>query len=373
MKCFDTKLAAMIIAGLAMVGLITTAQAIEPTVITFDYGTEGFDANPDCETIHEDGGNPGAFWNFANRYCDGDWVVRAYFDTRTSTNPAFVGDYTAKGPVRISVDVNVNRYDFLSFWGPPFEVEEYRQLVLELIDYDDPYTDPDTGYSWPWTSVIYAAGYFPDRLDGWKNFEIDIADPTATEVPEGWFGFGGPENPTTYMPQLPPDRTFADVMAGVDEIVLHSVEPGYFYSIGFLHDIDFDNLTIKELPQECEGQEATVYVGYDGIVVGGQFDGQVYSGKLNGTHEDDIIVGTDAQDDIQGLHGNDLICAGDGNDKVHGGQGADIMFGEEGDDNLLGQQGTDFLHGGPGDDMVNGGPGADTCVEASSFHLCGEY
>ena len=69
----------------------------------------------------------------------------------------------------------------------------------------------------------------------------------------------------------------------------------------------------------------------------------------------------------------DLICAGDGNDKVHGGQGEDIMFGEEGDDNLLGQQGSDFLHGGPGDDMINGGPGSDTCIEASSFHLCGEY
>jgi hypothetical protein len=253
------------------------------------------------------------------------------------------------------------------------EVEEYRVLVAEFIDYDNPYTDPDTGYSWPWTSAMYIMDNFQDREAGWKTFTVDIEDPSATEVPEGWIGFGGPESPTTYMPQLPPDRTFGDVMAGVDEIVFHSVEPGYFYSIGFLHDMDFDNITIKELPHECEGQEATVYVGYDGIVHGGEYDGMPYTGDLVGTHDDDVIVGTDGKDDIQGLHGNDLICAGDGNDKVHGGQGEDIMFGEEGDDNLLGQQGSDFLHGGPGDDMINGGPGADTCIEASSFQLCGEY
>jgi hypothetical protein len=371
MRSFNFRLAGTIVAVLAIAGLLTTAQAIEPTVVTFDYGLEGFDADPDCSTVNDDGGNPGAFWNFANRYCDGPWFVRAYFDVRTSTNPAFVGDYTAKGPVRISVDVNVNDYTYHGWWTMP--VEEYRQLVVELIDHDNPYTDPDTGYSWPWTSVIYPAGYFQNRAAGWKTFTIDIEDPSATEVPEGWTGFGGPESPTTYMPQLPPDRTFADVMAGVDEIVFHSIEPGYFYSIGFTHDMDFDNITIKELPQECQGQEATVYVGYDGIVHGGEYDGMPYTGDLVGTHDNDVIVGTDGKDDIQGLHGNDLICAGAGNDKVHGGQGEDVMFGEEGDDNLLGQQGTDYLSGGPGDDMVNGGPGSDTCVEASSFQLCGEY
>jgi hypothetical protein len=362
-----------LIALIAMLTIVTGAQAIEPTVVTFDNGVEGWDADPDCTVIHDDGGNPGAFMNFANNDCEGMWYLRAYFDVRTSTNPAFVGDYTAKGPVRISVDVNVNFYDYFSWWGPPMEVEEYRQLVVEFIDYDHIYVDPDTGHSWPWTSVIYEIDNFQDRTAGWKTFQVDIADPNATELPEGWIGFGGPESPTNYMSQLPPDYTFADVMAGVDEIVFHSIKPGYFYSIGFLHDMDFDNITIKELPQECQGQQATVYVGYDGIVHGGQFDGQPYNGNLTGTHGDDIIVGTDGQDDINGLHGNDLICAGAGNDKVHGGLGEDIMFGEEGDDNLLGQKGTDFLSGGPGEDMVNGGPGSDTCIEASSFQLCGEY
>ena len=369
MRLFNRKLVATLVTGLALIGFATSASALEPTVVTFDNGVEGWTAGPDCQPIIDDGGNPGAFWNFANRYCDGDWFVRAYFRTWNDTDPAFIGDYTAKGSVRITVDVNVNDYTLHGWWT--MEVEEYRQLVVEFIDYDNPYTDPDTGYSWPWTSVIYQAGYFPNREAGWKTFTVDIADPSATEVPEGWVGFGGPE--IDWMPALPPNRTFADVLAGIDEIQIHTFEPGQFYDQAFIYDINFDNITIKELPQECQGYEATVYVGYDGIVRGGQFDGQPYNGRLTGTHGDDVIVGTDAKDDIQGLHGNDLICAGAGNDKVHGGQGEDVMFGEEGDDNLLGQQGIDYLNGGPGEDMVNGGPGSDTCVEATSFKLCGEY
>jgi len=366
-----------ILRGMAALTAMTMAftpavVALEPTVVTFDNGMEGWSANPDCETINADAGNPGAYLNIEPRADCGDgYFYKSRFKLETETNPAFLGDYTAKGPVRISIDVNINFFDFFGFF--PIAVEEYTELNVEFIDYDNSYTDPATGYSWPYTSVLYTGETFNSRDDGWKTFDIDIEDPLATEVPEGWTGFGGPENPDTYMPQLPPGVTFADVMAGVDEIQFHTWKPGYSYAIRFLYDIDFDNITIKELPHECQGQEATVYVGYDGIVHGGQFDGQPYNGRLTGTHGNDIIVGTDAQDDIQGLHGHDLICAGAGNDKVHGGQGEDVMFGEDGDDNLLGQQGIDYLSGGPGEDMVNGGPGSDTCVEATSFKLCGEY
>jgi hypothetical protein len=357
--------------AIALVGFVTAAYALEPTIITFDDGTEGWDANPDCETINMDGGNPDAYWNFVNRECDGNYVVRAWFDLRTSTNPAFIGDYTTRGPVRLSVDMNTNFYDYIPFWGDPVQVEEYRQLVVEFIDYDNPYTDPVTGYSWPWTSVMYLAGPFANRDAGWKTFNIDIADPMATELPEGWVGFGGPEHPTTYMPQLPPDRTFSDVLAEVDELVLHSIEPGYFYSIGFLHDFDVDNLAIRELPQECMGVAATVYVGYDGIVHGGQFDGRVYDGVLHGSDDHDVIVGTDAHDTINGRDGSDLICARGGDDIVIGGQGDDVIVGGEGDDNLIGHQGDDYLIGGEGVDHLNGSQGLDSCASGEVVNNCG--
>lgn len=367
-----------ILLGMAVLAAMTiafapAAVALEPTVVTFDNGMEGWSANPDCETINADGGNSGAYLNIQPNGCDNNWFTKSRFKIETETNPAFIGDYTAKGPVRLSFDVDSNFWDF--WWNEPigsgFPLEEYLRVVVEFIDHDNPWTDPDTGHAWPWTSVIYVADYLPHRDDGWKTIEIDIEDPNATELPEGWVGFGGPE--VDWLPALPPNRTFADVLAGIDEIQIHTWEPGMFYPQQYLYDLNFDNITIKELPQECQGYEATVYVGYDGIVHGGQFDGQPYNGRLTGTHGDDVIVGTDGQDDIQGLHGNDLICAGAGNDKVHGGQGEDVMFGEEGDDHLLGQQGMDFLHGGPGEDMVNGGPGSDTCIEATSFKLCGEY
>jgi hypothetical protein len=355
------------------VGLVSTAQAIQPSVVTFDNGTEGFDANPDCETINATGGNPDSYLNFVNHDCANTYYLRAYFDLRTSSNPAFTGDYTAMGPLRISVDVNVNRYDYLNWWDPSnsVPVEEYRQLVVELIDYDNPYTDPETGYSWPWTSVMYIAGPFQNRDAGWKTFNIDIEDPLATEVPEGWVGFGGPEDPNTYMPQLPPTRTFTDVLAEVDEIVFHSIEPGYFYSIGFIHDIDVDNISIGALPQECNGAEATVFVDYNGIVHGGQFDGKAFNGVLHGSDGNDIIVGSSGNNTIVGGAGDDVICGGGGNDNINGQQGNDVILGGDGDDNLIGHDGNDYLVGGDGRDHLNGGQGSDSCAQGEVVNNCG--
>jgi Ca2+-binding RTX toxin-like protein len=218
---------------------------------------------------------------------------------------------------------------------------------------------------------MYPAGVFPNRDAGWKTFNIDIEDPLATEVPEGWVGFGGPENPETYMPQLPPDRTFADVLAGIDEIVFHSIEPGYFYAIGFLHDLDFDNISIGSIPQICNGQEATIYVDYEGIIRGGHFDGRPYTGVMHGTDGNDVIVGGPEGDTIVARDGHDMICGGGGDDNINGQYGDDFIDGGEGDDNIIGHIGDDFLVGGEGRDHLNGGPGADSCLSGEVVNNCG--
>ena len=369
MKQVNLKLASMVAAALLLAGVVTTAQALEPTVVTFDNGEEGWVPGGDCGTVVPNGGNPGAYWNVVSRECGGDIILQPWSILRTDTNPAFIGDYTAKGPVRLSIDVDVTDYTYYWFGSA---VEEYRQVVFEFIDWDNPYTDPDTGYFWPYTSVIYQAGYLPNRNAGWKTFTVDIADPNATELPDGWVGFGGPEDPNTYMPQLPPGRTFADVMAGVDELQIHNIEPGYWYDIGFVYDLNFDNITIKELPKDCNGQEATVWVDGDGYVHGGEYDGLPYQGELVGTRGDDVIVGTDGDDSIQGLNGNDLICGMAGNDDLHGSFGDDFILGGEGDDTLTGQAGHDYLDGGPGRDVINGGPDSDTCIAGEVVTECGE-
>ena len=369
MKRFNTKLTGTIILALALVSFAPAANALEPTVVTFDNGTEGWTANPDCETI-QSGGPDGDYWNFVNRLCDDSYVVRAFFRTWTDSNPDFIGDYTARGPFQVSVDVNVNVYDFAGWFGT-FEVEEDRTLVVEFIDHDHAYTDPDTGYSWPWTSVQFVMDNFQDREDGWKTFTAEVQNPNSTELLDGWIGFGGPELPPTYLPGLPPDYTFADVMAGVDEIQFHSIEPGWFYSIGFIHDMDFDNITVRELPRTCANHDATIWVDNSGIVHGGPYDGMIYNGELPGTEGDDVIVGTNGDDAITANKGNDIICGWDGNDTINGQQGNDVIFGDGGDDNLLGQLGDDIIDGGAGYDHINGGPGANMCSGGEHVQHCG--
>src|SRR5262245_31819582 len=286
-------------AGLVAVALMgaPAAQAQVPTVVTFDNGTEGWMPGGDCGTVVPTGGNPGGHWNIASVICGepNNYILQGYFILHNDTNPAFLGDYGAKGPIRLSVDVDVTDFTYY-FFGT--EVEESRQVVFELIDHDIQYTDPNTGYSWPWASVIYPAGHLPNRNDGYKHFIVDIPDPHATTLPAGWTGFGGPEDPDTYLPQLPPGVTFADVLAGIDEIQIHAIEPGFFYDFGFIYDLDFDNIAITGIPANPCDQAPTVYVDEAGIVHGGGKDGQVYAGVLTGTQGDDVIRGTEGDDSI---------------------------------------------------------------------------
>jgi len=69
MKRFDLKLVGTVGAALALAGLLTTAQAFEPKVVTFDDGVDGWEPGGDCGTIMPDNGNPGAYWNVASRIC----------------------------------------------------------------------------------------------------------------------------------------------------------------------------------------------------------------------------------------------------------------------------------------------------------------
>jgi hypothetical protein len=350
MKHSNLNLAKTVVAAATLSCIGTAAHALDTTVVTFDNGVEGWHAQGVCEVVKPDDGNPGAHLNIASHPCDSDeLILSGWFTLSNSKNPAFVGNFADKGPVRISVDVDVTDYTYYWFGSA---VEEYRQVVFEFIDYDNPYTDPNTGYAWPYTSVIFAAGYLPARDAGWKTFTVEIADPTATALPAGWVGLGGPEDAFGF-PQLPPGRTFADVMAGVDEIQIHNIEPGYYYDFGFVYDVKFDNITISELPKKCGNRTPTIWVNGDGIIQGGDFAGLSYRGQLRGTSGNDVIVGTDGSDRIEGLQGDDVIC------------------GLDGDDVLAGQSGDDYLDGGAGRDIINGGPGSNTCAAGEVVTACG--
>ena len=205
-----------------VLALATTALA---DVVTFDNGDEGWSIQ-NAVTIEPTGGNPGA--NLYHFQIDTFGVTIA-----NTTNAAFIGDYSAKGPVTVSLDVQVNR-----IWNE-FVGDVARELVVEFRSYDL----AQGGY--PWASVWTKVGDIYTDLD-WTTMSATIADPSSATLPAGWGGTGA-EDPNTYEPILPDGVTFADVMADVDEIVFTSYVPGYFY--GFTNfDFAVDNISINAVP-----------------------------------------------------------------------------------------------------------------------------
>jgi predicted extracellular nuclease len=118
------------------------------------------------------------------------------------------------------------------------------------------------------------------------------------------------------------------------------------------------------IPQ-CGGENATIYVDFNGLIVGGPQDGEVYHFLIHGTFGDDVIVGTDGDNLILGSKGNDLICGLGGNDLLLGQKGDDGLFGGAGYDLLIGGLGNDVIDAGPDADLLNGGNGHDVCLGGS--------
>lgn len=207
-------------------GLATVPAAAAGGLVTFDNGTEGWSISG-RDTIALTGGNPGA--NLHGQLVD---VFGA--DIRTNTNTDFLGDLTRYGPaIELSIDIQTNSIDFFGSQVP-------RELVVELRDYDN-----DNGY--PWTSVWFSLGIIEGSGDpDWITYSVVIDDPFATDLPDGWGGYGD-EDPDTFEPILPDDRTFTSVLQSVDELAFTTFVPGFFF--GFTNfDIQVDNISIRPVP-----------------------------------------------------------------------------------------------------------------------------
>jgi hypothetical protein len=211
------------------------------TVVTFDKGPEGWSINGFDEPTPT-GGNPGARLHWDD-FIDNFWV-----ELRNDSNPAFIGDYTARGPVTLSVDVQVN---YIRFFG----TDVSRDLVLELRDYDN-------AGKYPWVSVWTVLGNLEGGMD-WTTFSATIKDPNSEELPDGWGGTGD-ENEFGE-PRLPANRSFRDVLESVDQIVFTTATPGYFY--GFTNfNLSVDNVSVLPV-----GDCAADFDG-DGFVTGIDYD-----------------------------------------------------------------------------------------------------
>lgn len=207
-------------------GLAFAASALAGSpnsdVVTFDSGLEGW--SQPGSSINNGNGNPPpsmhtVFTNFG-------------IDIRNSTNPNFIGDYGAKGPVTISIDMKINSQTF-------FFQQVSREYIVELRDFDSAVGGA------PWASVWASAGFHSQSPD-WVTLTFDVVDPTSDTLPAGWNGAGA-EDPNTFEPILPAGVTYADVLAGVDQIGFTTLVPGFFF--GFTDfDVQFDNISIAPIP-----------------------------------------------------------------------------------------------------------------------------
>lgn len=216
------RIAAAATCALALLGTGASAGTMS-TVTTFENGLEGWvgPAGSGGGTSIQPGGNPGN----ALRTVFNDFGITF----RNSTNPGFVRDLSSQSNVTFSVDVRVNSIFF-------FSQEVSRPWLVEFRDFDN-------NSSYPWDSVWYLLTPELSQANNseWTTFSITF-DGTSTGLPAGWGGYGD-EDPNTFEPILPANRTFSDIMATYDEIAITTLQPGFFF--GFTdHDVLLDNITL---------------------------------------------------------------------------------------------------------------------------------
>jgi hypothetical protein len=207
---------------------VVPAMALTPGTTTFEHGKEGWQGPQ---------GSGGVSF-ITRRNGDPTPAYRTRFEDfgitfANSTNADFVGDYTALPALEISLDVFTKS---IRLTGQ----QVTRELVVELRDYDD----PQGGY--PYTSVWAVLGTLDASAGGWQHLSVTIADTHAAALPTGWGGYGA-EDPVTFEPTLPPGRSFASVLAGVDEIASTTLVPGWFFAAAKF-DVMVDNLSVGALP-----------------------------------------------------------------------------------------------------------------------------
>lgn len=213
-----------------MASLFAASSALASTT-TFSTGTNGwgvFHGNDGTLGDFErpTGGNPDAHLEFI-------MVDTFGASLHNDSNADVLGDYSRFGnTVTFGVDVKA---ESITFFGT--EVE--RHVVVELVDNNPP------GSNYPYTSVWYDLGTISAAQGTWQKLGVSV-DPTSSTIPAGWGGYGD-EDPITFEPILPANRTFASVLASVDEVRFTTFVPGFFY--GFTNfDLRYDNVVVGAGP-----------------------------------------------------------------------------------------------------------------------------
>jgi hypothetical protein len=202
--------------------LLAASASAQETVVTFDEGWQGWSGptgGGGATVIEAEGGNPAAHAHTVFN----DFGITF----RTSSNPAFIGDFTTSESITVAIDVKV---DDISMLGNPVP----RSLIVDFRSFSL------AGDGYPWTSVWHELALMQTGQD-WATYSVTV-DPRAIELPEGWGGYGA-EDPETFEPMLPPGVSFADVMAATEELAFTTLVPGFLFAFTD-HDVRIDNIRI---------------------------------------------------------------------------------------------------------------------------------
>jgi hypothetical protein len=221
------------VASLLLAASAAQAQVLIEEPFETEGETSGFTVNGNQMLFG--GGNPGFYIGVPFQDFQG-----IHFGTDQVGN-ALTGNIARHGgPIRVTVDIAV--FQLQNFFGEDMDPGNFP-LTMQLYDF------PDTPEGIP-VSVYVTGPGMPGQTEGWVNFSFIIPDPTQTALPDGWGGTGD-EDPVTFEPRLPPNRTYADVLANVDQFVITTFQPGFFYSSN-LWQAGFDNLRVTiDTPSEC--------------------------------------------------------------------------------------------------------------------------
>ena len=202
------------IAG-AIVALLTagSASAASTTSTDFSSGLQGWLGNGAIDSTL---GNSAPAYHTQFEYYGAIW--------QNSTNQAFLCDYTATSSVTLGIDVLTQSIQFDNS-------EVSGDLVVKLVDKGDPAAGTQDAVLW------YDLGEISAAKGGWQHFGVTFGTSGST-LPSGWGADDGEGDLS-----LPAGRTFADVLANIDQIEFTTLKPGGAYDFATF-DVSVDNISL---------------------------------------------------------------------------------------------------------------------------------
>lgn len=191
---------------------------------TFSNGFEGWNQTAFVTWIKNEG-NPAPSLNF--------YSLGYTFDPFFTTNAdKWLKVLKSNRQLIFSVDVLTKQLSFLP------GNRDVLPLILEFRDYKNP------PVPYPYVSVQTQLGTVQeDDVPAWKTMRIFINDTQSKTLPKGWVGYGAEDK--QYRPILPRGRTFANVIANADEIVVTTQKAGFYHGLLYA-DINIDNIKLDK-------------------------------------------------------------------------------------------------------------------------------